>query len=192
VNDRRTCGAERRDRERHGEAMVVFGVDFTAAQPVAAAHVEAVRALVNLAAHPPQPVRERGDSIALFDAQFLRSAHTQLAAVRGQRGEHGQLVDDSGNLFGHDLGRLQIGMPHVNRADRFAGLRVRDHGLDPCAHPFKDADDADSRRVESHVLDRHIGPGKRRRGDHPERGRRNVAGYVKGPSNQPLAAAHGD
>ena len=41
-------------------------------------------------------------------------------------------------------------------------------------------------------LDRHFGPGKRRRGDHPERGRRNVAGHVEGPANQPLAAAHGD
>ena len=140
-----------------------------------------------------KPVRERRDAIALLDAQLLRAAHTQLAAVRGQRGEHRQLVDDAGHFVRHDLGATAD--PHDGRAivpigspacacaitvlisapirSRMSMMPVRD-GLSPTCS-----------MVTSE-------PGKRRRGDHPERGRRDVAGHVERAADQPLAAAHRD
>ena len=64
--------------------------------------MKSIRQLIDVGAHPAEPVGQRRDPIALLDAQFLRPCHGQLAAVRSERGEHGQLVDDARNLLRRD------------------------------------------------------------------------------------------
>src|SRR6185436_16146060 len=71
ANGRRARSAERRHRERHGQAMVVAGVDVAAAEAHAPPDVEAVWLLVDLAAHAAEALGERRNAIAFLDAQLL-------------------------------------------------------------------------------------------------------------------------
>ena len=69
--------------------------------------MEAVGQLLDVAAHAPEAVGQRRDPVALLDAQLLRAGDAQLAAVRRQRRQHRQFVDDPGHLRRRDLGRRQ-------------------------------------------------------------------------------------
>ena len=70
--DRRwSCRAEGRNRERHGETMIVVGVHLAAMQAPRRSDVETVWLLLDIGAHTAETVGEGRDSIALFDSQLL-------------------------------------------------------------------------------------------------------------------------
>ena len=91
-------GAERGDGKRHGQPMIVPRIDFAALQAFAPADVEPVGELFNVATHAPEAVRQGRNPVALLDSQFSGTGDAQLAAVRGERPENGQLVDDAGHF----------------------------------------------------------------------------------------------
>src|SRR5258705_10372874 len=100
--------------------MVVLRVHLAAAKTPAAADVEAVRLLVDVAAHQAETLRERGDPVALLYAELLRAADAQFAPMGRQRGEDGQLVDHTGHVRRHDLGRAQAPVTNLDGSNRFA------------------------------------------------------------------------
>ncbi len=85
--------------------MIAGRVGDAAREGPAAGDAEAVRALLDVGAERPQACHQRRDAIALFQAELAGSADRQPAAVRGQRGQGGELVDEAGDLRGMDLDR---------------------------------------------------------------------------------------
>src|SRR3990167_5137762 len=108
--------------------MIVAGVDLSARQAAGSADAEAVGLLLDLGTHPAEPVRERRDAVALLDAELLRTADRDAAAVGGKGSEHRQFIDDAGNLFG---GNHEVPKPAVadsQRANRLPAAPPRGGG----------------------------------------------------------------
>ena len=148
--------------------MVAFCVRLAPSQPATSPHAEAVRLLLDVGAKAPQSLRERGDSIAFLDPQLSGAADAELAAMRGERREHRKLVNQAGNLVGRDNGGAEAGVPDPNRPNRLMGLFGFECRFDVRAHPAEHVEDRRPRRVEPHVLDRHVRVRQRGR-DQPER-----------------------
>ena len=64
---------------------------------------ESVSALVGLDAERAEAGDERSNAIALLDAEFARAAHGHLTAVRRERRDGRQLVDQTRHLFRCDV-----------------------------------------------------------------------------------------
>src|SRR5215203_2458503 len=121
-DDRRPFGAERRNGEGHRETVIPGGMRGAAGQPAMAADMEAVREFVDVAPEPPQAGGERGDAIALLDAQLGGAGHVEVAAVGGHGGKGRQLVDEGGHRVGTEHEGLHAAGAHANGASRFAVL----------------------------------------------------------------------
>ena len=101
----------------------------------------------------------------------------ELAAVRRQRGQHRQLVDDARHLGRlitsasptppHDTVTVPTGSPWRAVGSRF--------DLDPAAQPAHDVDDPAAGGIQAHICNNDLRARKRRPGRHPECGRRHVA-----------------
>ena len=98
-NHRIAFRAERRDRERHRDAMIALRIDFRASQFSRRAAPRPPRACrpeipPRCAPIRPQSFRERRDAIAFLHAQFLRVVDfDSLLRERAERRQHRQFVD---------------------------------------------------------------------------------------------------
>ena len=68
---------------------------------------EAVGALVGVDAERAEAGDERRDAVALLDAQLAAPRTVDLAAVRRERRNRRQLVDEAGHFVGRDLERAR-------------------------------------------------------------------------------------
>ncbi len=120
---------------------------------------------------------QRADAVAFFHPQLAGAADGDLAAVGGERGDGGQLVDQAGHFFRRDGNRLgAIAFDH----DRPARLAVLVRGrldVDPRAEAAQHAEERGARRVEADAFDLDARTRQRRGGDEPEGGGREVAGH---------------
>src|SRR6185437_4893531 len=66
--------AQRSNGERHGDAMIVGGIDAGAVQRLIARNLQAVEILLQLGAHRTQVPSDQRNAIRLLDAQLLRVA----------------------------------------------------------------------------------------------------------------------
>ena len=142
--------------------------------------MEAVGQLVDVGAHAAEAVGERRDAVALLDPQLLRAGDAQLAAVRGQRAEHRQLVDDAGHFVRRDLGRAQLAVADDDRA-RSARRRRRVAASTSMSAPIRRRTSMMPVRVgfRPTSLDDDFRAGQRRGGHHPERRRRDIARHLE-------------
>ena len=105
---------QRGDRERHRHAVVACASADAAGRRARAADDEAVRPLVGVDAERAEPGDQRGNPVALLDAQLGGAPHGHLAAVRRERRDRRQFVDQARHFLGRDLD----GIPARSRLDR--------------------------------------------------------------------------
>ena len=108
VDGRRTFGRERGDSKGHGHAVIASCVRDAAGRAPGRGDAEPVRPLVGRQAERPHAIDQRRDSIAFLDAQLGGAADRDLAAVRGERRDGRQLVDEPGHLLGRDCHRAHL------------------------------------------------------------------------------------
>ena len=111
---RRSCdgprGRQRRDRERHRHPVIAVRVGHAAGRRARRPRTtKPSGALVGVDAERAEPGDQRRDAIAFLDAQLRRAADRHLAAVRRQRGDRRQFVDEAGHFVGRDLDACRCG-----------------------------------------------------------------------------------
>ena len=176
-------GAERRDGERHRQAMVAGGVGRAAASRRAAGDVEAVGELLDLAAERRKPRPERADAVALLDAQLRGAGHVQLAAEGASAASAGSSSITPGTSAGAEDQRLQRSWrTDRTRAARFAVSRVGgDLGSTSAPARRSTSKSAMRERFRPTSVDLDLRARQPRGGDGPEGRRRHIAGH--GASN---------
>ena len=120
---------------------------------------------------------------------------THLGAFRqerAERGEPGNLVDDSRDLvrFDREAGGGAVG--HADASHGFAAVLGVDLNVDSGARPPGDLDHRRACRVEADAVDLDVGAGRPRRQRDPERCARHIAGHDQVPGAQLLPADDGD
>jgi hypothetical protein len=137
--------------------MIVVGVHLAAMQAPRRSDVETVGLLFDIGAHAAETIGERRDSIALFDSQLLRPRHGQAAPVRGESGEHRQLIDDAWHFVWCDCNFSQLGVLHDNRTrglSQLATLQLTDD--DTRTKTSEDVENRGPAWVQTDFLDGHL------------------------------------
>ena len=156
--------------------------------PLGTGHDEAVRPLVGIEPDRAEPGDERGDAVALLDAQFGGAADRDLTAVRAERRDRGQFVNQARNFVRPDLDRPDLVVCDRHRSPGLAAVRHGRLDLDARAEPAEHVEQRGSRRVETDLFDLDARPWEGRRRDQPEGGRGEVAGHGELPGGETLAA----
>ena len=103
-------GAQRGDREGHGDAVVGGGVDGRSVEGLTAGDLEAVGKLRHFSSHGAEISGHQRDAVGLLDPKFLGVAKDQaVCGVRRNGGENGKLVDDLRGERAADGKRLGVG-----------------------------------------------------------------------------------
>ena len=133
-----------------------------------ARHDEAVRPFVGIEADRAEPGDERGDAIALLDAQFGRAADGDASAVGAERRDCRQFVNQARNFVGPDLDRSDVLVGDGYRPPRLAAIRHNRLHIDPRPEPAEHVEQRGSRRIETNLLDLDARPWHGGRGNQPE------------------------
>ena len=99
-------------------------------------NLETIIQLDDLRAHGAQIVRDRGDAVGFFDAQFLRLADSGRAA--GERASHRedrQLIDQLRNFLPLDDGAFERRAGNLHRPARLDLIDILDRFADLRPHP---------------------------------------------------------
>ena len=127
------AAGQRRDRERHGEAVIARRIRLAASR-TRRRDREAVRAFLRPHPERAQSGHERRDSVA-FVPELTRAGNFHCAAERAERGQRRQLVDQQRHLRGIDRDRFEPpvrdgqashGSPDSSRSSPRRRRRLRD------------------------------------------------------------------
>ena len=112
--------------------------------------------------------------------------------MRGQRGQHRQLVDESRHVRGPHRERAVAAVADPDGALPLAGPLDDLQQVHDRPRPLEPGEDAGAGGIEPHVLEGDVRAGEGGGGGRPERGGRQVAGHGQPGRPQALSAAQGD
>ena len=105
-----TFGAEGRDAECHGDAVVTTGVDDGSVELLTPGDVKTIFKFFDFGAHGAEIACDEGDAIGFLDAEFLGVANANAAAGVGADGsEYRELIDKLGGEGTADFGGAEAG-----------------------------------------------------------------------------------
>ena len=132
--------------------------------------------LVGVDAERAKARHQRRDAIAFLHAQLAGAADRDLAAVRREGRDRGQLVDEAGHFLRRDVDRTGAS-PSTTIVPRGSPASVRGRlDVDPRAEAAQHVEQRRARRIQADILDVDARARQGGGGDQPERGRREVAG----------------
>ena len=180
---------QRGDRERHRHAVIAVRVGATAAGRARRRRATTKPSGRSSASMPS--ARKPATSAAMRSLSLTRSSPAprtrHLAAMRRQRRDRRQLVDQPGHLLGRDRRSCPSDRPRRRCVPRGSPASVAGHlDVDARAEAPQDADERRSASGSGRRPRSRPRAGQRRRGDHPEGRGREVAGHRRA---LPLPAA---
>ena len=124
-----------------------------------------------------QTVHYSGKTVGFLHTKLpYLTEHRDSMRVRRHQRQHGDLVDDAGDLIGRHLATAQVGrIAGLDDAVRLLARRTRVRDADLGAHALERAHEADAGRVQADVLDLDRAFGAQNRRACKERRRRRVA-----------------
>ena len=134
----------------------------------------------------------RRDPVGLLDPK-LRGAADRRDAVGNAReqGHERQLVDEERHERRLDVGRHELGRPHLDVRDRLAAGKPAAEDADPGPHPLHDREQACAGGVHADVAQRQVRARERGARDDERRRRGEVARHVDLPETELLGGRDG-
>ena len=120
----------------------------------------------------PEPGGDRGETVALLDAEFVQAAHARRAAGEGGGDREDRIfVDHRRRAGGGNVDATQCAVAHAQVRDLLAALDAPVEHLDMRAHLVQRREEPGAQRVHHHAFDDDVRARHDQRRDDREGGR---------------------
>src|SRR5262249_2579766 len=126
LNECVPVGTQCRDREGHGNSVIMLRLNLRSVQRLLAGNIEAIFMFDYFRTHCAEVACDGADPVGFFHAQFARVANfDSFLCVGRNSSKHWQLIDQGGGLATRDLYSTQLAVPNLYRADQFAVMVLK-------------------------------------------------------------------